>query len=214
MRADAASLVVSSFASVPYDGILPSVIKIERAGLDYQAYYCEENVWRLLARPELQEAATWAVIVSNPVHKVILLRQLAGRPVDGLIHWDYHVFAAIAHPVMGRLALDLDSALPFPCPLARYLADSFPSDVQRAFAPRFRVMKGGDYLAHLVSDRSHMRRPDGSYIAPPPPWPAPGAGSGERSVLMEWIDTGNRSPGAVYESGKMAAFAADNGGGR
>ena len=188
------------------------MINIVRAGLDYQAFYCEENVWRLLARPELSEAATWAVIASNASREVILLRQLSGRPVDGLVHWDYHVFAVIAHPVMGRLALDLDSELPFPCPAGRYLADTFPAGIQRAYVPRFRVIKGTDYVAGLVSDRSHMRRPDGSYLAPPPPWPAPGAGSGAPGILMDWIDMGHRFPGALYDLARMSAFAASDAG--
>jgi protein N-terminal glutamine amidohydrolase len=195
----------TSFARGAEDDILSTVVKIERAGLEYQPFYCEENVWRLLARPELKEAATWAVLVSNAERKVILLRQLAGRPVDGLVHWDYHAFAVVAHPVMGRLALDLDSDLPFPCSLSRYLGDTFPAEAQKAFAPRFRVMKGAEYVAGLVSDRSHMRRADGSYIAPPPPWPAPGGGSG--SVLMSWLDMGSRSPGALYDVSHMSAFA-------
>jgi protein N-terminal glutamine amidohydrolase len=186
------------------------VHRIERAGLDYQAYYCEENVWRLLASPALVAMASWAVVVSNEKRDVVLLRQLSGRPVDGLVHWDYHVFAVAAEPVAGRLAFDLDSELPFPCPLTRYLEDTFPAGVQRAYEPRFRVMKGGEYLAGLVSDRSHMRRPDGSYLAPPPPWPAPGAGSGRENTLQRWADAALKSPGALYDTARMAAFAAES----
>jgi hypothetical protein len=163
---------------------------------------------RLLARPEFRDQATWAVLVSNAPREVILLRQKAGRPVDGLVHWDYHVFAVAVDPVQGRIALDLDSDLPFPCPLAGYLAETFPADVQRAFEPRFRVLKGSEYAEDLVSDRSHMRRPDGSWMAPPPPWPAPGSGSGRSGNLMGWTDTRRRSPGALYDRSRMAAFAA------
>jgi hypothetical protein len=186
------------------------VNRIDRAILDYQPYYCEENVWRLLARPELGDAVTWAVIVSNASREVICLRQRSGRLVDGLVRWDYHVFAVATDPVQGRLAMDMDSDLPFPCPLARYLGATFPPDVQRAFAPRFRVVKGGEYVASFVSDRSHMRRLDGSWIAPPPAWPAPGAGSGRPSLLMAWTDMGRRSPGKLYDGARMAAFAADS----
>jgi hypothetical protein len=184
------------------------VLRIGREGADYRPYYCEENVWRLLARPELGDVASWAVIASNAAREIICLRQRAGRPVDGLVRWDYHVFAVADDPVAGRLALDLDSDLPFPGPLARYLGLSFPPDVQPAFAPTFRVIKGSDFVAGFVSDRSHMRRPDGSWIAPPPPWPAPGSGSGRPSILMDWTDMGRRSPGAVYAAARMAAFAA------
>ncbi len=188
------------------------MINIVRAGLDYQAFYCEENVWRLLARPALHDCATWCVIVSNKARDVVVMRQSAGRPVDGLIHWDYHVFAVVADPVQGRLAFDLDSELPFPSPLGRYLVDTFPADVQRRIAPRFRVIKGEEYRTGLISDRSHMRRPDGSWIAPPPPWPAPGAGSGAPGSLMDWIDIGHRFPGALYDLARMSAFAASDAG--
>jgi hypothetical protein len=183
------------------------VRRIEREELDYQAYYCEENVWRFLARPELGDAASWAVLVSNPRRDLVLLRQRSGRPLDGLVHWDYHVFAVLADPLEGKVAFDLDSDLPFPCLLGRYLEDCFPAGVQRAFLPRFRVMTGGEYLKGLVSDRSHMRRPDGSWLAPPPPWPEPGAGTGRASVLMEWIDIRRRKPGTVYDMARMASFA-------
>jgi protein N-terminal glutamine amidohydrolase len=185
------------------------VRKIEREGQDYQAYYCEENVWRLLARPELEELVTWAVIVSNARRDVTLCRQLSGRPLDGLVHWDYHVFAVAAEPVEGRVALDLDSELPFPCSLARYLQDTFPSGVQRAYEPRFRVINGADYLAKFSSDRSHMRRPDGTWIAPPPPWRAPG--NGWPSLLKPWINMGIREPGTLYDRAGMAAFAVEQG---
>jgi protein N-terminal glutamine amidohydrolase len=187
------------------------VVTLDRKTLDYQALYCEENVWRLLSGASLEGAAAWAVIVSNAARSVLLLRQAAGRPVDGLVLWDYHVFAVLSDPIQGRLALDMDSDLPLPCPLASYLRETFPADVHRSAMPRFRVMEGGDYLADFVSDRSHMRRPDGSWLAPPPPWPAPGQGSGRPSVLMDWADMGRPSPGVLYDSFGMAAFAAGSG---
>ena len=110
--------------------------------------------------------------------------------------------------MLGKLAFDLDSDLPFPCALGGYLAETFPAGVQRAFAPRFRLIGGDDYADNLVSDRSHMRRPDGSWMAPPPSWPAPGSESGKPGNLMEWVDMRRRSPGALYSRARMAAFAA------
>jgi hypothetical protein len=182
------------------------VQRIERAGLDYQAFYCEENVWRLLARPEFEDAASWAVIVSSCPRDVVLLRQLSGRPVDGLVHWDYHVFAVANEPMAGpcrprpgqRAALSLS-----PRPLS---GGHFPEGVQRAFAPRFRVMRGATTSADLVSDRSHMRRPDGSWIARRRPGPLRAPWTAARAVLMEWIDVGLRQPGALYDTARMAAF--------
>jgi hypothetical protein len=182
------------------------VLSIDRLSLDYQARYCEENVWRLLAHSQLEARRSWAVIVSSQSGHVVALRQSAGRPGDGLVCWDYHVFAVVDDPDGTRLALDLDSDIPFPCPLARYLAESFPPMRQPRRRPIFRVIAAADYLTGLASDRSHMRKPDGSYFAPPPPWPAPGGG--KRNTLLSWIDVSCNSPGARYDLVQMCAFAA------
>jgi len=181
------------------------VLSIDRLSLDYQARYCEENVWRLLARSELEGRRSWAVIVSSRSGHVVALRQRAGRPGDGLVCWDYHVFAVVDDFGGTRLALDLDSELPFPCPLAHYLAESFPPTRHPRQRPIFRVIAAADYLTGLASDRSHMHKPDGSYFAPPPPWPAPGAG--RSNTLMAWIDVSSNAPGDLYDLAHMSAFA-------
>ncbi len=177
-------------------------------GLDYHPFYCEENVWRLLSRPDLSRASAWAVIVSSAARHVVVMRQKAGRPLDGLIHWDYHVFALTLDAIRGLVALDMDSDVGFPAPFERYVAGSYPATVQAALEPRFRVMRAADYVAGLVSDRSHMRRADGSWLAPPPPWAYPGRGTGKPNVLMEWIDMSRRTPGTVYDAAGLASFAA------
>ena len=181
------------------------VLSIDRLSLDYQARYCEENVWRLLARSEFVARRSWAVIVSSQSGQVVALHQKAGRPGDGLVCWDYHVFAVGEDAEGTRLALDLDSDLPFPCPLARYLAESFPSVRHPRRRPIFRVIAAPDYLTGLASDRSHMRKPDGSFVAPPPSWPAPGGG--KSNTLMAWLDVSSNSPGNLYNQAKMIAFA-------
>lgn len=181
------------------------MLSIDRLSLDYQARYCEENVWRLLARSEFETRRSWGVIVSSQSCHVVALRQKAGRPGDGLVCWDYHVFAVSEDADGTRLALDLDSALPFPCPLARYLAESFPPMRHPRQRPIFRVIAAPDYLTGLASDRSHMRKPDGSYVAPPPPWLAPGRG--KSNTLTAWIDVSSNSPGDLYDLAKMVVFA-------
>jgi len=182
------------------------VLSIDRLSLDYQARYCEENVWRLLARDEIKACRSWAVIVSSQSGHFLALRQRAGRPGDGLVCWDYHVFAVVDDPDGTRLALDLDSDLPFPCPLVRYLADSFAPMLPPRRRPIFRVIPAGDYLAGLASDRSHMLKPDGSYFAPPPPWPAPG--KGKNNTLRSWIDVSSKAPGVLYDLAQMGELAA------
>lgn len=36
----------------------------------------------------------------------------------------------------------------------------------------FRVVPAKQFLQHFASDRRHMKRPDGSWIKPPPPYTA------------------------------------------
>jgi protein N-terminal glutamine amidohydrolase len=185
------------------------VLRIDRLSLDYQAFYCEENVWRLLAREELGDRRTWAVIVSSLSGHFVALRQKAGRHADGLVCWDYHVLAVVDDSDGTRLALDLDSDLPFPSSLGHYLDESFPRRLSVPQQPQFRLVESAEYLASLVSDRSHMRSPDGNYTAPPPPWPAPG-GNGP-STFMSWIDPSSNSPGTVYDLATMRGFARGSG---
>jgi protein N-terminal glutamine amidohydrolase len=173
--------------------------RLERERFDYVPYFCEENVWRLLQRPELGGMLAWAVIVSNRSKHVVLMRQRGGRAVDGLIHWDYHVFVLAQDPKYGMLVLDLDSTLPFPCTAKRYLEDSFPGDLPRDKEPRFRFMPARYYIEHLASDRSHMKRPDGSWLAPQPPWNRIGVSDGKPSNLIHWISAINREPGRLMD---------------
>jgi hypothetical protein len=180
------------------------VLSIDRSSLDYQARYCEENVWRLLARSELAARRAWAVIVTSQAGHFEALRQRAGRPGDGLVCWDYHVFAVVDDLDGTRLALDQDSDLPLPCPLALYLAESFPPVRQPRTRPIFRVIAAAEYLRDLASDRSHMRNPDGTYVAPTPPWSAPG--SGKNNTLMAWTDVSCTSPGVLYDLAHMEEF--------
>jgi hypothetical protein len=173
------------------------MLHLVRENLEYQAFYCEENIWKLLARPELAGWDAWAVMVTNQKRNVPMLRQRAGRPVDGLVHWDYHVFAAALDPEEGAIILDLDTQLPFPCALEQYLEDTLPPGSPGRATARFRLIRADEYIARFSSDRSHMRRADGSWIEPPPPWPAPGSDRNEPSNLMLWLDVKRRSPGKV-----------------
>jgi len=181
------------------------VLCFDRGSFDYQARYCEENVWRLLARSEIGKRCAWAVIVASSSDFFVALRQQVGRPGDGLVCWDYHVFAVVDDPDGVRLALDLDSSLPFPCPLERYLAESFPPMRHPHRQPIFRVVPAADYLAGLASDRSHMRKSDGTYSSPPPPWPP--LGGGKSNTLMAWIDVTTKSRGVLFDLAGMMAFA-------
>jgi len=191
------------YPKVPVDGIFWDMAlgSLARHSLDYQARYCEENVWRLLAHPGLERCRAWAVIVSSAAGHFFALRQSAGRPVDGLVCWDYHVFAVAEETDGTRWALDFDSELPFPFLLTDYLVETFVPLRAQPSPPLFRLIAADDYLTKLSSDRSDMRGSDGSYVAPPPPWPAPSAGG---NTLMSWIDVTCNSPGVLLDLDGLA----------
>lgn len=142
----------------------------------YQPYYCEENVWLLAGEPALEAAERAVLVVSNRERAVALWGQRAGKPPGGLVVWDYHVVLLARPPGAPWLACDLDTRLGFPVPLETWLTETFrPLEARFAdLAPRFRLVPGEDYRAQFASDRSHMRRSDGSWQKPPPPWPAIG----------------------------------------
>jgi hypothetical protein len=121
---------------------------------------------------------------------VWMTMQRAVAPSE-VIGWDYHVVAL----VKGKppLIADLDSHLPFPCPLDRYLQASFPPGVPSEGSPRFRVVPAVEYRAGLQTDRRHMKDGAGRWLHPPPPWPplTPGRHDLEHWLALDdahWID--------------------------
>jgi hypothetical protein len=153
-----------------------------RTAYDYTPFYCEENVLRLL--PGLA-GESFAVLVTNASRRVEMLRQRAGGPGPGAVLWDYHAFALSRGEEW--LAWDFDTTLGFPAPAAEYLRRSF--DPHAGEPPRFRVVPAADYVRSFRSDRSHMRRPDGSWAALPPPWPpADGVGGVRLDRLLDPAD--------------------------
>lgn len=163
-------------------------------GPPYWPFYCEENIWHLCADPRLEGDQRWAVLISNPGRQVALWFQKAA-PRRGLpVVWDYHVVLLVQN-AGGWQIWDLDSALPTPLDAERWLAATFAGTtaVGPDFAPRFRLLEADLYRRSLASDRRHMRHADGSWHAPPPPWPPIGEGSN----LMELLDMDRSSPGEV-----------------
>jgi hypothetical protein len=179
----------------------------ERGDCDHQPFWCEENIGRLLARPELAGRDSWALIISNPARRVSMLRQRAGHWPLGAISWDYHVVAIVASAEGGeRLILDLDTLLDFPLPGRLWLDRSFPDRPEAGREARFRLLTGRDYLENLASDRSHMLAPDGSWQASPPPWPP--FGQGRAPNLLAWIDLGRPEPGWILDIPELRSFLA------
>jgi hypothetical protein len=159
------------------------------APLDYQAFYCEENIWRLAQRGDVLVHRSEVVFIANTAGEVACWYQRAA-PLHAPVCWDYHVVLAEAAPSGWRI-WDLDTRLGLPCDADRWLDLTFqdPQRVPAQYHPRFRVVPSVEFVENFASDRSHMRSPSGRYRRPPPPWPAPGAGMN----LEMWRDM--ESPG-------------------
>lgn len=95
---------------------------------------------------------------------------------------------------------DLDTKLDFPANLEQYVWESFKPDVplKHCYGRHFRCLGARDYLATFASNRQRMKRPDGSWIKPPPHYP-PIMNTISANNLEWFIDmqAGNGVPGVV-----------------
>jgi len=153
--------------------------------LPYQPFYCEETAWQILAGPFIPGPAD-ALLIANRSGRVACWDSRAapeGEPVG----WDYHVVVLEHAHVDGPRIWDPDSRAGPTLALGDWLARTFldPELVRPRFHPRFRPVPRARWLAELATDRSHMRRSDGRYRRPPPPWDPPGAPG---MNLMTWLD--------------------------
>jgi hypothetical protein len=109
------------------------------------------------------------------------------------IVWDYHVVVLAENPVE---IWDVDSLLGIPLPLFDYLQDSFRPQIPEQYHPLFRLVQADVFVDIFSSDRSHMQRPDGSFLKPIPNWPIIGK-PGVAPNLMQFIDMTNAFVGEV-----------------
>ncbi|CAF4794813.1 unnamed protein product [Pieris macdunnoughi] len=176
----------------------------KQAECSYVSCYCEENVWKLcqdvsLRVPEELDRC-FVVFISNPCRTVPLWKQRAGREEDRLVIWDYHVIFLYSIDLKSCLVYDLDSELPFPTFFHKYVTETFRTDqvLKSDFHRFFRVVPGKYFLQHFSSDRRHMKRPDGSWIKPPPPYSAISASASSHN-LDEYINMdADIGPGQVF----------------
>ncbi|XP_068081659.1 protein N-terminal glutamine amidohydrolase-like [Anabrus simplex] len=148
----------------------------QRSDCKYTPAYCEENVWKLCQdistrhSGELQHC--YVVFVSNDSRTVPLWRQKAGKEEEKLVIWDYHELFLYT-PDDRCLVYDLDSELPYPTYLHKYVTETFRTDhiLKPEYFRYFRVISASLFLQHFASDRRHMKRSDGSWIKPPPDYP-------------------------------------------
>lgn len=164
------------------------------SGVKYAPFYCEENVLWLC--PSLGKQA-FAVLVTNTRRRVEMRRQRAGEPTGGDVVWDYHGFG-LSHRERW-MVWDLDSSLPWPTLAGEYLRLSFAPQPQEQ--PLFRVVAADEYAHQFRSDRSHMVRPDGTWIQPPPPWPPADQRGGVH--LGELLDPASPCLGEVLSMSDM-----------
>ena len=149
-------------------------------------YYCEENVYRLGLRKRTQQPGDsyYAVFISNTIKNVPMFQQKAAASGEVSVCWDYHVVLLRQRDGEGQACVyDMDSLLPYPCPLDTFLAHSFPYDWPYPFGPMFRVVPLELFLNNFGSDRSHMRDKKGRWNAPPPLY----APIGHQNNLQEYI---------------------------
>lgn len=149
------------------------------AALNYQPYYCEENIWQLCQNP--QYAGGQVLFISAYGEHFAMLCQQGGEGEEHLVCWDYHVI--FLHE--GNI-LDFNSTLTFPTPSEQYFNESFIDEnlLPEALIPVFRVMRASEYAESFLSDRRHMRTKHG-WSAPPPDWPLI---SKSRSNLAQFAD--------------------------
>ncbi|CAG2103908.1 unnamed protein product [Medioppia subpectinata] len=150
----------------------------------------EENVWKLCEYIANNESNClndcFVVFISNEQKMIPLWRQKAGdERRDYLCVWDYHVFIGFFyfcfkfskyfHSTGSHRALvyDMDSTLEFSLDFSTYSGLTFRDEtaIRDEYHRRFRVIEAQIYLTTFASNRSHMRRPDDSWIKDPPLYP-------------------------------------------
>ncbi|KAK6149145.1 hypothetical protein DH2020_016670 [Rehmannia glutinosa] len=152
-------------------------------------YYCEENVYLLCKK--LSEDGI-AKSDSSDLYVIPLWHQKASHRADGVILWDYHVICVQKRKEsnLPHLVWDLDSSLPFPSPLATYVAETVRPSFQlfSEFQRVFRIVHAPIFLRSFASDRRHMKDSAGNWVNPPPSHEVIVAEDGTTHNLNEYME--------------------------
>ncbi|AEC10029.1 Protein N-terminal glutamine amidohydrolase alpha beta roll [Arabidopsis thaliana x Arabidopsis arenosa] len=178
-------------------GVTSEPIAMDATRFQHTPYYCEENVYLLcktLCENGVAEATCsdlFVVFISNEKKQVPLWHQKASTRADGVVLWDYHVICVQRKKESDSepLVWDLDSTLPFPSPLASYVTETIQPSFQlfAEYQRFFRIVHAPLFFKHFASDRRHMKEPDGSWTAQPPPYEPIVAQDGILHNLSEYI---------------------------
>ncbi|MEP7127114.1 MAG: hypothetical protein ABJE95_39640 [Byssovorax sp.] len=169
----------------------------------YQPFYCEENAYHLCRDPRFAGRDPSAVFVTGTAGECVMWHQRAARRPGAPMTWDYHVFVLARDPWE---IWDLDTVLGCPVPAASYVRQSFRPEIELPWehAPEFRIVGADELSATFASDRSHMQRPDGRYLKPPPPWPPIGP-PGVQSNLGRFLTMSDPVAGEVMDLSTLLA---------
>jgi hypothetical protein len=154
-------------------------------GPSYQPFYCEENIWRLAQDPRCGEGERLVALITGGEGNFAMWHQRpASGPGEPLV-WDYHVVLLVDDRAWRVWDFECDLGMPLPAEAWLYACFPHQDHIPRRYRPWFRVMRAGEYIDTLCSDRSHMRDAGGRYLEAPPAWAPPGNGG---SNLARFID--------------------------
>jgi protein N-terminal glutamine amidohydrolase len=156
-------------------------------------FYCEENIWHL-AHARTHGSA---LFISNLQRTVACFAQKRAKSPASPMVWDYHV-VWLDGQGESVTVWDFDSTLPLGVSAPLYFNATL-RPVLPAYAPMFRRIPRGEFLSTFKSDRRHMRRADGSFLEPAPPWPCMGEGSN----LESFIRMNSDGPGKICELSEL-----------
>jgi hypothetical protein len=168
----------------------------------YTAYYCEENIWHLSQEALFQAGSIYVVFISNARYSCPLWYQRACPVEQEPVLWDYHVILLNDRAGQGWEVWDLDTLLGLPVPLHEYLTSTFLPNgaLVPTFEPMFKLIDAQVYRNSFHSDRSHMRKPDGTWLVRPPDWTPISAKPGNPVIsLQELADMNNTAHGQVLD---------------
>ncbi|MGB9179347.1 MAG: hypothetical protein WCB68_08880 [Pyrinomonadaceae bacterium] len=173
----------------------------------YIPYYCEENIWYLSQDPRFKRYERKVVFISNEIHSCALWEQKAAHDPSEAVFWDYHVIFMCNN--YSWQIWDLDTLIDMPVEIDNYVNRTFLRNniIPNRFAPQFRIIEADEYIARFSSDRFHMRKKDGSWLAPPPPWPCITRNGG--ISLFEYIDMKDNSIGNIMSLAEFLKNFAD-----